>query len=54
MFINVYSPDPNVRMEDMLSESEDLRQIHDEVRRFWMGDRASRTTSQPVHGGIGP
>jgi hypothetical protein len=53
-FVNRYSPDPNVRMEQLLFESEDLRQIHDEVRRFWMNDQPSHMTYQRVHGGIGP
>jgi hypothetical protein len=53
-FLNRYSPDPNVRMEQLLFESEDLRQIHDEVRRFWMNDQPSHMTYQRVHGGIGP
>jgi hypothetical protein len=53
-FVNRYSPDPNVRMEQLLFESEDLRQIHDEFRRWWMNDQPSHMTYQRVHGGIGP
>jgi hypothetical protein len=52
--LNRYSPDPNVRMEQLLFESEDLRQIHNEVRRFWMNDQPSHMTYERVHGGIGP
>jgi hypothetical protein len=52
--VNVYRPDPNVRMEQLLFESEDLRQIHDEVRRFWMNDQPAHQAYQRVHGGIGP
>ena len=52
--INQYSSDRNVRMEQLLFQSEDLRQIHDEWRRFWMNDQPSHMTYQRVHGGIGP
>jgi hypothetical protein len=38
--VNKYEPDPNVRMEQLLFESEDLRQIHEEVRRFWINDES--------------
>jgi hypothetical protein len=53
-FVNQYSSDRNVRMEQLLFQSEDLRQIHDEWRRFWMNDQPSHMTYQRVHGGIGP
>jgi hypothetical protein len=46
--------DANVRMEQLLFESEDLGQIHHEMRRFWMNDRPAHMTYQRVHGGIGP
>ena len=46
--------DANARMEKLLFESEDLRQMHDEVRRFWGNDQPSHMTYQRVHGGIGP
>ncbi|MCI0464480.1 MAG: hypothetical protein L0Z62_46710 [Gemmataceae bacterium] len=52
--INQYSSDPNVRMEELLFQSEELRQIHDEMRRFWMNDQPSHMTYQRVHGGISP
>ena len=53
-FINIYSSDKNVRMEQLLFQSEDLRQIHDEWRRFWFTDQPSHMTYQRVHGGMGP
>jgi hypothetical protein len=52
--LNQYSSDRNVRMEQLIFQSEDLRQIHDEMRRFWMNDQPSHMTFQRVHGGIGP
>jgi hypothetical protein len=52
--INQYSSDPIVRMEQLMIHSEDLRQIHDEWRRFWMNDQPSHLTPYRIHGGVGP
>ena len=43
-FLNVYSSDPNIRMEQLLNQSEDLRQIEYEWRRFWFTDQPSHMT----------
>jgi len=53
-FINQYSSDPLVRMEQMMIDSENLRQMHDEWRRFWMNDQPSHLTPYRIHGGVGP
>jgi hypothetical protein len=53
-FINIYSADKNIRMEQLLFQSEDLRQIQDEWRRIWFTDMPSHMTYTRVHGGIGP
>lgn len=53
-FVNQYSSDPNVRMDQLLNQSEDLRQIQGEWRRFWMNDQPSHLTPIRVHGGVGP
>jgi hypothetical protein len=53
-FINQYSSDPNERLEELMNESENLRQIKGEWRRFWMIDQPSHLTPIRVHGGIGP
>lgn len=53
-FINMWSSDPNERMQELLNVSEDLRQIRGEWRRFWMIDQPSHLTPIRVHGGIGP
>src|SRR3954465_2120215 len=37
--VNRYSPDTDVRMEKLLFESDDLKQIHDECQRFWPNDQ---------------
>ncbi|MCS7046198.1 MAG: hypothetical protein NZO58_07570 [Gemmataceae bacterium] len=52
--INQYSSDPNDRMQELLNESENLRQIQGEWRRFWMIDQPSHLTPIRVHGGVGP
>jgi hypothetical protein len=52
--INQYSSDPLVRMEQLLIDSENLRQMHDEWRRFWMNDQPSHLTPYRIHGGVGP
>jgi hypothetical protein len=54
VFVNQYSSDPMARMENMLIESENLRQIHEEWRRFWMNDQPSHLTPYRIHGGVGP
>lgn len=50
--ISQYSSDPNVRMSQMLNQSEDLRQIGQEWRRIWFNDQPSHLTPERVHGGI--
>jgi len=52
--INIWSPDPNERMAQLLNTSEGLRQIKDEWNRFWFLDQPSHLTPIRVHGGIGP
>jgi predicted Zn-dependent protease len=45
--------DDNVRMEQMLYASEDLRQIRDEWRRFWFTDMPDHLAPRLIDGGIG-
>ncbi len=52
--LNMYSADDNIRMEQMLYQSEDLRNIREEWRRFWFTDMPSHLSPQRVHGGIYP
>ena len=52
-FLNIYSSDPNIRMEQELNQSEDLRQIEYEWRRIWFTDQPSHLTPVRVHGGLG-
>jgi hypothetical protein len=50
--INMYSSDPNLRMNELLNQSEDLRQARLEWRRFWMVDQPSHMTPERLHGGF--
>ncbi|HLN28565.1 MAG TPA: hypothetical protein VK395_12555 [Gemmataceae bacterium] len=50
--INAYSSDPNRRMNELLNNSEDLRQVEYEWERFWFMDEPSHLTPERVHGGI--
>ena len=51
-FINIYSPDPNTRILQLLNNSEDYRQIGYEWQRIWFTDQPSHMTPGRVHGGI--
>jgi hypothetical protein len=51
----LFSPlgsDPNTRMNSLLNQSEDLRQVRDEWRRFWLCEEPSHLTPERVDGGI--
>jgi hypothetical protein len=52
--LNQYSSDPNERTQQLLNQSEDLRQIRGEWNRFWLIDQPSHLTPYRIHGGIGP
>ena len=53
-FVNEYSSDPNRRVVELLNQSEDLRQMNNEWRRFWFNDMPSHMTPERVDGGIMP
>ena len=50
--LHIYESDPNIRMEQLLNNSEDLRAISYEWRRIWFTDQPSHLTPERVHGGI--
>lgn len=52
--LNMYDSDPVNRMQQLLNQSEDLRQIRGEWDRWWMVDQPSHMTPVRVHGGVGP
>ncbi len=52
--LNQYSPDPTIRTEQLINQSENLRQMGREVRVFWMNDQPSHLTPEHLDGGIGP
>ena len=51
-FLPIYSSDPNIRVNQLLNNSEDLRQVEYEWRRIWFTDQPSHLTPERVHGGI--
>jgi hypothetical protein len=51
-FLPIYPSDPTRRMEVMLNQSEDLRQIENEWSRFWFTDQPSHMSYDRLHGGI--
>jgi len=50
--INQYSGDPKTRTEQLIYQSEDLRQFGAAWRRFWFNDQPSHLTPERLHGGI--
>jgi hypothetical protein len=50
--INIYSADPNVRIVQLLNQSEDLRQIGYEWQRIWFTDHPSHLTPERIDGAI--
>ncbi len=50
--INQYDSNPDIRMQQLLYQSEDLRQIKNDWRRFWFNDQPSHLTPERIHGGI--
>ncbi len=52
--INAYSSEPNVRTQQLLNQSEDLRALGAEWRRIWFTDQPSHLTPDRIDGGIAP
>jgi hypothetical protein len=50
--INLYSPEPQRRMSQLINQSEDLRVIQDEWERIWFTDHPSHLTPNRVDGGM--
>ncbi len=50
--MNQYASDPNIRMEQLINESEDYRQMGETCRRFWFNDMPSHLTPERINGGI--
>ena len=50
--INQYSSDPRTRADQLMNQSEDLRQIVGSWRRFWFNDMPSHLTPERLDGGI--
>jgi len=52
--INQYSSDPNMRMVQLINQSEDLRTIENEWSRIWQNDHPSHLSPERVDGAIQP
>jgi hypothetical protein len=50
--LNAYSSDPNRRMNELIVQSEDERQIELEWERIWFVDQPSHMCYERVHGGL--
>jgi hypothetical protein len=50
-FLQEYSSNPTRRMEEMMNESENLRQVEDSWSRFWMNDQPCHLTPDRTDGG---
>ena len=51
--LNQYPSDPHQRMDVLMNESENLRQIEYEWQRIWFTDQPSHLTPVRIHGGVG-
>ncbi len=49
-----YAANPAKRTEELLVDSENMRQLGDEWERFWFLDQPSHLTPFRTHGGLGP
>ena len=52
--VQAEADDDKMRMERLIYESEDMRNIREEWRRFWYGDSPSHLPPERVHGCIEP
>ena len=50
--INAYPSNPNDRVNGLLNQSEDLRQLKEEWKRIWFLDHPSHLTPERIDGGI--
>ena len=50
--VTEYSSDPNVRIQQLINQSEDQKQIREEWKRIWETDQPKHLTPDRVHGGI--
>jgi hypothetical protein len=50
--LNAYPSDPTLRMEALLNQSENLRQMQAEWGRFWMINHPSHLTYDRIDGGL--
>jgi hypothetical protein len=53
-YLNAYDSDPNKRTQQLLVQSENLRQLHEEQSRFWFVNTPSTMSYERLSGYIGP
>jgi hypothetical protein len=53
-FLPIYPSEPNERMQVLLNNSENYRQLKGEWLRFWLVDQPSHLTFDRTNGGIEP
>ncbi|MSU79130.1 MAG: hypothetical protein EXS16_13700 [Gemmataceae bacterium] len=51
---DVESDDPFARMEQQLIDAKNLREAHEEWRRYWLKDQPAHLTPYRIHGGVAP
>lgn len=50
--MNQYASEPLIRMQQLINQSEDQRQIGEFWQRFWFNDQPSHLTPARIHGGV--
>jgi hypothetical protein len=53
-YLNAYDSDPNKRTQQLLVQSENLRQINEERDRFWFTNAPSNLSYNRLSGYMGP
>lgn len=51
-FLPAYDPDPSVRAKQLMYESENMRNVREEWKRFWFLDQPDHQNPFRTHGGI--
>jgi Sigma-70, region 4 len=50
-----YKSDPSIkRVDALLHQADELKQVNEQRQRFWLNDQPSHLTPERIHGGIGP
>jgi hypothetical protein len=52
--LNAYDSDHNIRTKQLINQSEDLRQVREEMSRFWFTNQPSNLSPDRLSGSVGP